>query len=218
MFRISKLTMSGKVLLLASVFSAGMIAFAWTAFNTIDTVRIDGPLYNQIVEDKNLKADILPPPAFIVEMQLLAYQMLDADTKEKVQSISEEFFSKKKMYDDSLNVWNDAIEDKELRNLFLNDSQNAARKYMLCFENEFLPVAKELDRARLSDLVNTTLRKYYDEHVEAINATVAHNNQIESADQSNATATTNFRYRALAGIGIFVLGSVIAFSIWLRRG
>lgn len=217
MFRISKLTMSGKVLLLASVFTIGMIVFAWTTFNTIDTVRIDGPLYNQIVEDKNLKADILPPPAFIVEMQLLAYQMLDAETEDKVQTIADEFFAKKKMYDDSLQVWNDAIEDKELRRHFLSDSQNAARKYMLCFENELLPAAKELDRQRTSRLVNETLRKSYDEHVTAINATVERNNHIETADQANATATTNFRYRTLAGIGVFVLGSVVAFSIWLRR-
>lgn len=91
MIRLSNISMSSKVLLLASIFSLGMIVFAWTAFSTISIVRIDGPLYTKIIEDKNLKADILPPPAFIVEMQLLAYQVLDTEDLEKLNSIAEEF-------------------------------------------------------------------------------------------------------------------------------
>ena len=61
-----------------------------TSFNAI---KIKGDLYNQVIQMKDLVADILPPPAYIIESYLTVLQQIDEteiamadgtiDTKEK---------------------------------------------------------------------------------------------------------------------------------------
>ncbi|QLF71044.1 methyl-accepting chemotaxis protein [Peteryoungia desertarenae] len=53
------------------VSTALIIAIAVTAF-ALSTVRIKGPEYARIIEAKDLIADIMPPPIFVVEAYLLA--------------------------------------------------------------------------------------------------------------------------------------------------
>ena len=44
----------------------------------IHKVRVNGPLYHDIVTDKDLIADILPPPQYIIESYLVALQIANA--------------------------------------------------------------------------------------------------------------------------------------------
>jgi len=44
-------------------------------FNTLNTLKVNGPIYKQLVEGKDLVADILPPPNYIIETYLTAYEL-----------------------------------------------------------------------------------------------------------------------------------------------
>jgi methyl-accepting chemotaxis protein len=45
-----------------ALFMLGFILFGLVAYSTLNTLRIKGPYYNQIILGKDLVADILPPP------------------------------------------------------------------------------------------------------------------------------------------------------------
>lgn len=51
-----------KLTILSGVFVAALLLLAGYAFVTLQTVKVNGPLYDAIVRDKDLIADILPPP------------------------------------------------------------------------------------------------------------------------------------------------------------
>jgi len=97
--------MTGKLLLLASVFAGGFIVFAINAFTTIHTVKVDGKLYAKIVADKNLMADVIPPPAFVMESLLVAHSLRDATSKNEITALVEQHSKLKKDYIDSINRW-----------------------------------------------------------------------------------------------------------------
>lgn len=51
-----------RLFLLTGFFIFVFILFALFYYNTFNTVKVQGPYYNQIVQGKDLIADILPPP------------------------------------------------------------------------------------------------------------------------------------------------------------
>jgi methyl-accepting chemotaxis protein len=42
----------------------------------VQEVQVNGPLYQRIVEGKDIVADILPPPEYIIESYLVVLQMV----------------------------------------------------------------------------------------------------------------------------------------------
>ncbi|MFM7634946.1 MAG: hypothetical protein ACKO7Z_05060 [Cyanobacteriota bacterium] len=60
------LSLNKTLLVLLSSFLLLFLAFAFVAWRTVESVRVNGPLYGAIVEGKDLIADVLPPPAYII--------------------------------------------------------------------------------------------------------------------------------------------------------
>jgi hypothetical protein len=54
----------------------------------LDRVKINGPLYQQIVSGKDLIADILPPPEYIIETYLSFFECSMKATREYPALIS----------------------------------------------------------------------------------------------------------------------------------
>jgi methyl-accepting chemotaxis protein len=63
----------------AALAAALIIGTAWWA---VSRVRVGGPIYQDIVNGKDLIADVLPPPAYIIESYLVCLQMLGAERDE----------------------------------------------------------------------------------------------------------------------------------------
>ena len=66
------ITISRSLVVFAAVLTTAFIAVIATMGYTLQKVRVEGPTYRQIVDAKDLIADILPPPMFVVEAYLHA--------------------------------------------------------------------------------------------------------------------------------------------------
>ncbi len=66
--------------------SIGLAALALFAVTSINRVRVHGPLYQSIVQEKDLLADILPPPAYLIESFLTADRVLHSARVEERES------------------------------------------------------------------------------------------------------------------------------------
>ena len=67
---------------LAALTVGGLLVFATTAWLLVQRVQVTGPIYQDIIDDKDLLADILPPPAYIIESQLTVRLLLEAPNAE----------------------------------------------------------------------------------------------------------------------------------------
>ena len=75
-------TIKSKLLALAIisiVALTGIVGGWWIAFNNL---KVNGPEYERIVQVKDLVADILPPPEYILESYLVTSQALIAPVSE----------------------------------------------------------------------------------------------------------------------------------------
>ena len=71
------LKVTSKLFVLVGVFVAGVALIGILSQVTLNAVKVTGPLYRSIVQGKDLVADVLPPPEYIIESYLVTLQMLD---------------------------------------------------------------------------------------------------------------------------------------------
>jgi methyl-accepting chemotaxis protein len=218
MSKLRDLSINSKLLLLAGVFGAGFLVFGAITFSTLNKVKVDGPHYNKIVADKNLMADILPPPAFIIESSWVTQQMREATTPEQMEGLVTHFERLKSEYDASLTNWTGSVEDSVLKDELIGKSQASARAFFKIVDEELLPALQAEDDATVSELLDNKLDKLFKEHFAAIGKVVSRNKEIEADDQSDASAVVQSRTRLLLGIGLFLVAAIAGFTVWLRRG
>jgi methyl-accepting chemotaxis protein len=218
MSKLTHLSINSKLLLLAGVFGAGFLIFGAITFTTLNKVKVDGPHYNKIVADKNLMADILPPPAFIIESSWVTQQMRQASTPEAINDLKTHYNRLKSEYDTSLANWTGSLADDVLRDELVGKSQASAREFFKVVDEEFLPAIEAKNNEAADDLLSGKLNDLFKDHFAAIGRTVSRNKEVEAADQADATSVVRSRTNLLLGIGLFLIAAIAGFTVWLRRG
>lgn len=162
---LKNMTIRKKLIASFSAVSAIAIMIALMAILTINSVRIGGDLFNEINDSKDLVADILPPPGFLVELHMTSYQAAGG------QISPEEYRTQaKKMIDEcrsAYSKWEKALaagsKNNELRNQFLKTTRDSAERYLSQIESVFLPAVKG-NTAILQQLMREMLNPLFQAH------------------------------------------------------
>jgi hypothetical protein len=88
-----------KLLSAVSVCALAFIVFGAISWDTLNTTKINGEYYHRITLGKDLIADVLPPPEYLVEAYLVIYQMLEEENWEKLQNLVEKSKSLREDYE-----------------------------------------------------------------------------------------------------------------------
>lgn len=126
----------------------------------------------QMGDGKDIVADILPPPLYVIEAHLVAFQLLDTTTAER-PALAERFKQLKKDFDDRNAYWKGkggAVDSAVLASLFGAQKSNGDA-YWTHLEKVFLPatLSGHDDDARRAFI---ELTKLYRAHREGVDATV----------------------------------------------
>ena len=85
---LDRLPLSQKLLLLGVLFVASFGGFAYTAWDVVAQVGVGGPTYKDIIRSKDVVADVLPPPLYIIETHLVAHQAVATSDAARVNHIA----------------------------------------------------------------------------------------------------------------------------------
>lgn len=219
---LNNLSMKSKIVLLACVFTIGFLTFGAMTYRTIATSKIGSPIYEQIVEAKALRADILPPPGYIVETYLLSHLTQDAadeaNPPEKLAERVAQYERLKSEYATFVQTWEAKLPPGEIREDLLKTSREPADAFFAMMDNEFLPALKAKDFDKASDIIDHKLPPLFDKHYAAMMDVVEHVNKLEEETQASADRQVATNSWTLCFIGFVVLGFVVAFSWWIRSG
>lgn len=161
-------------------------------------LRIKGKEYNQIIRMKDLIADILPPPAYIIEALLISMQMID-DVDENNGKISEAFekhtaygkllkdgnSSKGEAagYLERIEYWKKNLSDKttpekKTKDLMTSLSVNPALKFFAIRDDKLIPALRAGKIPEAKAILRSELKPAYDEHRKFIDELVARANKV----------------------------------------
>jgi Methyl-accepting chemotaxis protein (MCP) signalling domain len=141
-------------------------------------IRINGEVYKRIVADKDLLADILPPPSYILETHSVvnaamvsAYAAASSTsplTTEQTHQISRELMRYKSQHDERKKYWeSNTYIPQNTKELLIKKSSNYVDQYYEVVDFEFIPNMQSGDFSQLKKSYSK-LDSIYDEHRKVI--------------------------------------------------
>ncbi|MDR2483657.1 MAG: methyl-accepting chemotaxis protein [Treponema sp.] len=164
-----------KLILLVLLFILGYTGFALFSFRTLQTLRIEGGLYNRIIMNKDLIADVLPPPEYIIESYLTALQMAAETDPAQIRAFTADLDRLKKDYDARHQFWIDEplLGPGEMRNAMLEGAYHPAVQFYRIVFDEFIPAVEQGADEAVKGRILADLKAQYSEHRKHVDTVVA---------------------------------------------
>ncbi len=159
----NNLKISAKLYLLLFCFVGGFVLFWFVAQSTITNLSVNGEVYKKIVANKDLLADILPPPLSILESYLVVQQAAGAKPGE-LKLFEEQFSRVKREYLERRSYWQKELKDEALQNLLLVKSFQTVDEFFSVAERDYFPALDAGDTMKAKEIAATKLSRLYESH------------------------------------------------------
>lgn len=210
---LSNLKVSKKFLLLTISITISFIIIGVFSYDTINKVKVNSEQYKKIVLGKDLIADILPPPEYIIESYLTLHQL----ATEENEALRDELIEKSKKLEDDYNVrhnfWVNELKDSPLKSKLVIDSYTPAKEFFRLMNESFIPAIKSGNLELAKNLLNTSMKASYENHRREIDKVVELSG-IANSELENETHEI-ISNRTLMMIGLLVILSLS--FLWLLR-
>ncbi|MBP6011620.1 MAG: methyl-accepting chemotaxis protein [Alphaproteobacteria bacterium] len=199
------------LMLVAAVIGAGLLALMAINQTALSELRVGGPAYTRIVLGKDLIADILPPPAYVIEAYLDATLALNDPSS--VGTHATRLVQLRKDYDTRREYWKGQDFDAETKGLLLNESDKHVQRFWAELDRRFLPalIKGDVEAARAS---YASLEAAYADHRKVIDAIVVRATKLAADYETGAHEDSGFYttllWTASAVVLLLTLGALWA--------
>lgn len=165
------LKLSHRFAVLIGVFVVGFAAYCAWSFKTLNELKVNGPIYQRIVQGKDLIADILPPPEYIIESYLVSMQLAGTTDKTEQNGLIARLKTLKGEYDSRHEFWLKEELDGNLKEIFLNQAHAPVLAFYKTAFDEFIPALERQDK-EAADAAMARMKQSYEPHRKAIDEAV----------------------------------------------
>ncbi|MBB3135439.1 methyl-accepting chemotaxis protein [Rhizobium pisi] len=184
--------------------SAGLFISIGLQQSALERLKVNGPVYEQVVYGKDLVADILPPPLFVVESYMLSFEA--SKFPELTETNLAKIANLKAAYDDRRADWKTTRLPQALKDELENDVVVKGDVFWDVMNREIIPAlnAKNEDKARGAI---EQLRVAFHTHQDAVEKLVENSDAFMKDEESNAASeiVSWTIYAGAAGFGSFAL-------------
>lgn len=209
-----KFTIARNLAAVGIAVSLGMVASFGLQQMALERLKVNGPIYEQIIYGKDLIADILPPPLFVVESYMLAHEA--ADFSDLVDANLAKIANLRRAYDDRRAYWQTTRLPQALKDELNNEVIARGDLYWQVMDGDVIPalLAKDAEAAKAAI---TQLKTAFHVHQEAVELLVGKSDTFLKGEESNAAAeiVTWTAAAATAALASFLL--LLAGLYFFRR-
>lgn len=211
------LKLSHRFAVLIGIFALGFAVYGAWSFKTLADLKVNGPVYQRIVQGKDLIADILPPPAYIIESYLVGLQLSIAEDKKEQGVLVERLKTLKDEYDSRHAFWPNENLDANIAEVFLKQSRTPALQFYDVAFKELVPAVERGNRDEVASAV-AKMNAAYAVHRKAIDNVVALTMKRNEIDEAAARAQIDSASWLLLAILVGSVGAGIAVAAIIVRG
>jgi methyl-accepting chemotaxis protein len=205
---------------LIAIFAAGFAVFGTLAFRTMEQVQVNGALYKRIVQSKDLIADILPPPEYIVESYLVAQRIARESRKDNgsdtVSRLTERLGELEQQYRERHEFWKDQALSPKIAATLLEDSYKPAEDFYQRFHDELVPAVRRGDQEAVDAAIDD-MDEAYQRHRVAIDQVVAMETKENAAAEEQGEALVRHGYITVAAVFAVSLILAVVFGVVFAR-
>lgn len=211
-----QLTIRMRFTIILSILCIGFLLFGFATFKAMSTLNVNGPIYQRIVQSKDIIADVLPPPEYIIESYLVALQLTQASAPSEISALVSRFQMLKTEYESRHAYWLKQSLEQELHAPFIERSYQSAQAFYNEANRQFLPSVQAGDRdASQASLLK--MRQAYEEHRSAIDQVVKLATARNVDDEAQAQSTLHTYQFALIGIFVFSVAIAVILTFIVSR-
>ncbi|MFM5369988.1 methyl-accepting chemotaxis protein [Aeromonas veronii] len=165
---------------------------------------------DQMGQGKDVVADILPPPLYLIESQLQVYTLLHAKPEER-EALLQTLVRLQQEFESRNRFWQESSLNEPLRELLLGEQKMQGELFWQLLNDKFVPAIKAGDLAQ-AGAIAARLHTLYNAHRLGVDTTVIRGNEYAAEQMAHLANTTRLCYglllcAALLGAGlIFWLG------------
>ncbi len=193
---------------------AGVLLTLLTGAEALNRLKVNGPIYEDIIYSKDLIADILPPPLYVIESYALANEStLHPDT---LAVNAPRMKVLKEQYEERRAYWKTTRLPDVLKTKLLDDVLVKGDDFWREMQGVTLPALQANDRnAILASL--SALRVKFHRHEAAVNELVEMGNVFGKEKEAYAASQTSLLQGASYGLGVFLIVLCLASTLFTRR-
>ncbi len=169
---LERLSATQKLLFLGGVYLAGYLIAGWMTYTTINQVAIKSQHYEQIIKTKDLSADVLPPPLFIIESYSTVLQMFESTEPAEQDELVKHYKKLRSEFTERLEFWSANLKDQVVRSELVNHVEKPAGEFYSLVDREVLPLLAKNEHIKARDTLIPKLTRVFNEHRASIDHVV----------------------------------------------
>ena len=213
---IANAKMRTKLFYILGVSIVALLSILCISQYVLNNVKIGSKNYQDIANSKDLLADILPPPGYIIETKLSSYELLHAKTNEQKKELFEKLAQLEKDLNDRNAYWKINLKNEKLSKEF-DSAFKSGVKYFQVLNSKFIPAVKNNELNKATQILDDELEPLYSEHRKSVDILVtsstAESKQIEEKSASELSFGQSF-YFSFAAIFIII---TLVISLWIIK-
>ena len=168
--RVFGLKLKTQLIILLSFTITGFAIAGLLGDRAFSKIIIKGEIYENIVSNKDLAADILPPPVYLLESWQIALEMVAVKNRplqpliDKSNQLAEDFFTR-------TDYWDRVIKNQKMHDILQNQLVPSGKEFLKLRDEVFIPAIRSGD----TKLINTALENLevtYKKHREVVDKMV----------------------------------------------
>jgi methyl-accepting chemotaxis protein len=216
--RMSTWSVARRLIALTVVAAIGPAAIAVMAYRVVSTVKVGGPLYADVVRGKDIVADVLPPPEYVIESYLLAHEAVNETSESARQALLDRLRQLESDYDTRHTFWSSEPLPGPLRQALLVDSYEPARRFYTVLDGQFAAAVRGGDATAAKALLQGPLSQAYEQHRKAIDHVVEQANLFAADAEARSAAHLRSSLIVLFASSAVVLALIVLLGTVIGRG
>ncbi len=172
-----RLSIAARLRLIIALSVLGIVVSSLLFHNAMKRSAVHGPGYTEIVQGKDVIADILPPPEYIVESHLVVHQMVVALQNKRHSEVTrciDRLQVLKKEFTDRHAFWNTDLNDENQRAMLLEQLYIPAMEFYQIVETDLMTACQEGQQDVAVEVLLGPLTEKYTLHRDAVNSLVTY--------------------------------------------
>ncbi len=209
-----RLRLAGAMNLFGAALAGGLVVLAAVSWFAIETVRVGGPLYKKIVAGKDLTADILPPPLYVIDGYLDAKLTYASGGSADLRVAAKELAKHRAEYDARLAYWRAIDFDPKVKSVLMGESNDQAQ--IVWSSADAMIKAMASGDMATATTEEARLTKAFEAHRSFVEQIVP----LIAADNARGEAESNAKQvqlLSLMGGLCLLMGMIIGGGVWAMR-
>ncbi|WP_137136128.1 HAMP domain-containing methyl-accepting chemotaxis protein [Rhizobium sp. FKY42] len=207
------LTISRMTVLFGIIVATGILGSLGIQRIVLGELKVGGPVFNQIVDGKDLVADILPPPLYLVEAYGLATEVVihRDELPDNVKLINK----LKKDYEERRSYWKASNLPDELKSFLLNDVLVKGDAFWKQIDASFAVLAADADVETAHISFDALQQKFRDHQAAVVRLVDMANAWMKATEAEAEEANRKFGALALGGSILSLL--IFLVGLWFMK-